>query len=95
MATRLLSVILVAAAAAIAACGSSPAPKILDTEKVERAIEGSTLAQRRVHTQVSCPSGIHQSEGLTFSCTAVVRSHNTPFVVTQLDGAGHVHYEAH
>ena len=29
-----------------------------------------------------------------FSCTAVVKNDATRFVVTQLDGSGHVHYEA-
>jgi hypothetical protein len=37
---------------------------------------------------------VHQKEGLEFSCTAVVKGVSTRFVVTELDGSGHVHYEA-
>ncbi len=80
---------------ALAACGSSETPTILDTEKVERAIERSSLEQRGMRAQVSCPSGVRQKKGLEFSCTAVVkRGDSTKFVVTQLDAAGRVHYEA-
>jgi hypothetical protein len=85
---------LVAASVAVTACGSSEAPTILDTEKVERAIERSSLAQRGIHAQVSCPSGVHQKKGLVFSCTAVAKRASTRFVVTELDGFGHVRYKA-
>ena len=85
---------LVAAPLAITACGSSESPTILNTEKVERAIERSSLEQRGKRPRVSCPSGVHQKKGLTFSCTAVVGRRSTRFVVTQLDGAGRVRYEA-
>lgn len=92
--------VFVAASLTVAACGSSGPPTtlktatILNTEKIERAIEHSSLAQRGKHAQVSCPSGVHQKKGLVFSCTAVVKRDSTRFVVTELDGAGHVHYEA-
>jgi hypothetical protein len=43
---------------------------------------------------VSCPAGVHQEKGLVFSCTASAAGKRTRFVVTQLDGAGQVHYEA-
>src|SRR5687767_7542427 len=86
--------ILVAASLAVAGCGSSEAPTILDTEKVERAIERSSLSQRGKHVQVSCPSGVRQKKGLEFSCTTVGERDSTRFVVTQLDDSGHVRYEA-
>jgi hypothetical protein len=86
--------LLAAASLAVSACGSSGSITILNTEKVERAIERSSLAQRGDHAQVSCPSGVHQREGLEFSCTAVVNGVSTRFAVTELDGSGHVHYEA-
>lgn len=81
---------------ALSACGSSDtqAPTILDTERVERAIERSSLAQRELRVRVSCPSGIHQKKGLTFSCTTLGARPNTRFAVTELNGAGRVHYEA-
>jgi hypothetical protein len=93
-ARSLFAGVLVATGLALSACGSSEAPTILNTEKVERAIEVSSLAQRGKHAQVTCPSGVHQKQGLTFSCTAVVDRGSTRFVVTQLDGSGRVHYEA-
>jgi hypothetical protein len=86
--------VLLAASLAVTACGSSRAPTILNTEKVERAIEQSSLAQRGIRAQVSCPSGVRQQKGLVFSCTAVVKRGSTRFVVTELDGSGHVHYKA-
>jgi hypothetical protein len=86
--------LLSAASLAVTACGSSGSATILNTEKVERAIEQSSLAQRGDRAQASCPSGVHQQEGLEFSCTAVVKGVSTRFVVTELDGSGHVHYGA-
>jgi uncharacterized protein DUF4333 len=84
----------VAAGLAASACGATESPTVLNTEKVERAIERSSMAQRGIRVHVSCPSGVHQQEGLTFSCAAVAKDSGTQFVVTQLDGAGHVQYEA-
>lgn len=84
-----------AAGLAAAGCGGGGGETtILNTEKVERAIEQSSLAQRGQHAQVSCPAGVHQKKGLTFVCTAAVGHVTTRFSVTQLDGAGRVHYEA-
>jgi hypothetical protein len=86
---------LVAAGVAVTACGASSTPTtILNTEKVESAIQQSILAQRSHHAQVSCPSGVHQKKGLVFACTAVIKTASTRFVVTELDDAGHVHYVA-
>ena len=67
---------------------------MLDTSKIERAIERSSLAQRGVHPKVSCPPEVVQEKGLVFSCTAVVKGTSTRFVVTQQDDAGRVRYEA-
>jgi hypothetical protein len=84
-----------AATLAVTACGgSSGSPTVVNTEKVERAIEQSSLAQRGQHPRVTCPSGVHQAKGLVFACTAVVGRTSTRFVVTELDGSGRVHYEA-
>jgi hypothetical protein len=79
---------------AVSACGSSQPPTILNTEKVERAIEASALSQRGVHVQVSCPAGVRQKKGLTFVCTTLGGGSHTRFVVTQLDELGHVRYNA-
>ncbi len=100
--SRVIALGLVAASVLLTACGSveSPSsgsvkiPTILNTEKVERAIEGSSLAQRGRHVHVSCPSGVTQKKGSVFSCAAVFNRTTTRFVVTQLDASGHVLYEA-
>ncbi|MEA2613985.1 MAG: hypothetical protein QOI52_1944 [Chloroflexota bacterium] len=85
---------LVATSLAVAACGSEKKVTVLNTEKVERAIERSTLAQRNKHVVVSCPSGVHQKQGVAFSCMAVGKTSRTSFAVTQTNGAGQVHYQA-
>jgi hypothetical protein len=83
---------------AVSGCGASGTPStsatILNTHKVERAIQRSAMIQRSKHATVSCPSGVHQKQGVTFSCTATVGRSSTQFVVTQLDGSGDVHYVA-
>jgi hypothetical protein len=75
-------------------CSASESPKILDTENVEQAIEQSSLAQRGQDPRVTCPSGVHQTEGLMFDCIAVVDNFSTRFVVTQVDGSGRVRFIA-
>jgi NADPH-dependent curcumin reductase CurA len=88
-------VALIAGSLVLGACGSSEeAPTILNTEKVESAIEQSILNQRGQTADVSCPSGVHQQDALVFTCWATVGSNNTPFVVTQTDASGQVRYEA-
>jgi hypothetical protein len=95
---RFVAGALVAASLSISACGigntTTKSPTILNTEKVERAIEQSSWEQRKKRARVSCPSGVHQKKGLEFSCTAVVKRASSQFVVTQVDGAGQVHYAA-
>lgn len=101
-ARALIAGTLTTAALVVAACGggeSSSSPIILNTEKVEYAIERSSLNQRKKDVRVSCPAGVHQKKGLVFSCSAVRSSdtrtdRGTRFVVTQLDNNGRVHYEA-
>ncbi|MDQ6807457.1 MAG: hypothetical protein M3065_21475 [Actinomycetota bacterium] len=67
---------------------------MLNTKKIARAIERSSLAQRGEYAHVTCPTRVHQHKGLVFSCTAVVGHTSTPFAVTELDGSGEVHYQA-
>jgi hypothetical protein len=78
----------------LAGCGSSESITTLNSGKIERAIAQSSLAQRGQRAQVSCPSAVPQKEGLRFSCTAVVGSVSTRFVVVEQDESGHVRYEA-
>jgi hypothetical protein len=89
--TRASCLIAVAlAGAGFAGCGSSK-PKILDTERVERAIEQSVIQKRHLRTTVSCPAGIVQKKGVVFRCLATFKGGRTPFVVTE-DAGGAVHY---
>ena len=83
---------LAAASLAAGGCGGSEDPTILNTEKVERAIERSNLSQRGAQPRVSCPSGVNQKKDLVFSCTAVLKRTTTRFVVTQIDDDGRVRY---
>jgi hypothetical protein len=78
-------------AGAAAGCGGSDKPKILDTERVERAIEQSILQKRNLQATVSCPSGTEQKKGLKFRCTATYKGGSTVFLVTE-DAKGAVHY---
>lgn len=80
------------AAVSLAACGGDDKdPTILNTEKVERAIEQSALTQRKVKVQVSCPDGVHQKKGTAFVCTATDSKGRTSNVdVQQQDDAGNV-----
>jgi hypothetical protein len=86
--------VLVALTLALSACGSSRSATILNTEKIEGAIAQSSLAQRGAHVQVSCPSRVREQKGLVFYCVAVLGHGSTRFVVTELDGSGHVRYAA-
>jgi hypothetical protein len=79
---------------AVIAFGSPASPTILDTEKVERAIERSSLEQRQKVARASCPAGVRQSKGRTFTCTVAVGKATTRFRVVQLDDGGRVRYEA-
>jgi hypothetical protein len=78
--------------AAFAGCGGSSDKKILDTERVERAIEQSVFQKRHLRAQVSCPSGTEQKKGVTFRCTATYRGGSNPFDVTVDSDGGAVHY---
>lgn len=75
----------------LGACGSQPT-RILDTEKVERAIEQSILQKRHISAQVSCPSGTPQRTGYAFRCLATYRGGQTVFVVTEENANGGVYY---
>lgn len=86
---------LIAASFSVMACGSSTGTvTILNTEKIERAIEQSISNQRHKTTHVSCPSGVHQKKDLVFACVATFKGDTTRFVVTQKDAAGRVSYVA-
>jgi hypothetical protein len=66
-------------------------PVILNTERVERSIEGSILAQRDLASMVSCPVNIVQA-GVAFDCQATVRGRQFRVVVSETDSNGHVTY---
>jgi hypothetical protein len=86
--------VLVAASLLLGACGSSRSATNLNTEKIEGAIEQSSLTQRGARVQVNCPSDVHQQKGLVFSCAAILGHSSTQFVVTELNSSGRVRYAA-
>jgi hypothetical protein len=67
---------------------------VLNVAKVQRAIEASVFHQRHLRATASCPAEVLQRAGLVFQCTAVIdgEAHRYPFVVSELDDAGHVRY---
>jgi len=65
---------------------------VLDVAKVEQAIDASVEGQRGAEATVSCPPEILQRAGVRFTCTALVGGRTYPFVVTEIDGRGHVRY---
>jgi hypothetical protein len=71
---------------------STSSPVILNTERVERAIESSILQQRHLTSSVSCPVNIVQKSGVVFTCQATVHGRLFPVVVSQTDSSGHVTY---
>jgi len=87
---RLLVPALVAGVA-IAACGSSE-PK-LDTARVENAVAASILAQRGLHTTVTCPSEVAIKTGASFTCNAKLDVGTYPVTVVITNSKGHVRYE--
>jgi hypothetical protein len=89
-----LALFLIVSGLLLAACGSSESVATLNSGRIERAIAQSSFAQRGQRAQVSCPSAVPQKEGLRFSCTALVGSVSTRFVVEEQDESGHVRYEA-
>ena len=83
--------------AALAGCGGGDDDQlvILDTKKVERAIEETVMQKRGIKVDVDCPSGVHQAKGLTFRCVATpARGRPTTFVVDQVDDNGDVRFRA-
>jgi hypothetical protein len=87
-----VSAAVVAVCLACTACGSSRSVPILNTARITRAIEQSSLTQRGKHVHATCPPGVKQEKGLVFYCTAVYRGGSARFVVTELDDSGQVRY---
>lgn len=67
-------------------------PVILNTIRVESAIEQSIKTQRHLSSNVSCPVNIVQKAGVVFKCIASVGGKQFDVVVTETDGKGHVVY---
>jgi hypothetical protein len=67
---------------------------VLNVSRVQHAIEASVFSQRRLRATASCPSEVLQRAGIVFRCTAVIdgRARRYPFLVREIDGAGHVRY---
>jgi len=96
-----------AAAALMAACGSSKsgesssaAKANVDTARVALSIEGTILEKRKLHSKVVCPAPMPAVPGNTFECIATVTAAKpphtvtkTPFLVTIRNARGYVTYE--
>lgn len=67
-------------------------PVILNTVRVEQAIEASIKSQRHLSSKVTCPVNIVQKKGVVFRCVATVHGKRFEVVVTETDGNGHVVY---
>lgn len=67
-------------------------PVILNTNRVEQAIESSILQQRHLRSTVTCPVNIEQRRGVRFFCQATVGHRNYSVSVNQTDGSGHVSF---
>lgn len=67
-------------------------PVILNTVRVQRAIQASIQSQRHLSSTVSCPVNIVQKSGVVFNCVATIGRRRFKVVVTQTDGKGHVVY---
>jgi hypothetical protein len=80
-----------AALVTLSACGSSSST--LDTTRIQRAVAASILAQRGLHTTVSCPANIPVKLGHTFTCTAKLQVGTYPVTVTETTSKGRVRYE--
>jgi Domain of unknown function (DUF4333) len=78
--------------AVAAGWNGTSSPVILNTERVERAIENSISAERHLISSVSCPVNIVQHARAVFACQATVRGRVFPVVVTETDSRGHVTY---
>ena len=95
-----------AAAALMAACGSSKsgesssgAKANVDTARVALSIEGTILEKRKLHSKVVCPAPMPAVPGNTFECIASVKAakaphtvSKTPFLVTIQNARGYVTY---
>ena len=71
---------------------SSSEPK-LDTARVEQAVAASILAQRGLHTTVTCPSEVAIKTGYSFTCDAKLDVGSYPVTVVITNSKGHVRYE--
>ena len=74
--------------------GNTSPLTILNIAKVEHAIETSVRDERHLRATVSCPAEVLQQKGLIFRCSAVIQggTRRYPFVVREIDEAGHVRY---
>ena len=80
---------------AVSACGGSSHSSTsqratIDSSQVANAIEASVHSKRHVAASVTCPSGLPQRRHASFYCVAQVRSHITPFRVTETGTSGQV-----
>jgi hypothetical protein len=74
----------------VAACGSSSST--MNTAKIERAIASTILAQKGVHTTVTCPKRVTVKSGYRFTCSAALAVGAYPMYVVEQNAHGAVNY---
>ena len=72
----------------IAACGASTPAKTVAVGPLARAIAQSVLTQQHVAARVSCPAGVQERAGDTFSCYALLQVGRYKIPVTQVNSRG-------
>ena len=63
---------------------------VLDSHRIQLAIQDAVRSKRHVNTTATCPAAILQAKGLTFTCTAKIKKGVASFRVTQTDNNGHI-----
>jgi Domain of unknown function (DUF4333) len=86
---RVLAILPLAAALALAACGS----KVINTDKAETEIEKGLKQQLHLqNVSVDCPSNVKAKKGDTFNCTAKSGKQTAKILVTQEDDNGRIRW---
>jgi len=65
---------------------------ILNSHRIELAIEDAVHSKRHVKTTATCPAAILEAKGLKFTCTAKLKTGAASFLVTETDNNGHVSF---
>jgi hypothetical protein len=65
---------------------------ILNSHRIEVAIQEAVHTQKHVKTTATCPATILEAKGLQFTCTAKIKKGIASFRVTETNNTGHVNF---